>query len=69
VFDRRDPTRVIARSDQPVFEPMTEWERVGQVPNVVFVEGMAKVGDRWFFYYGGADKTVGVATAPIALKF
>jgi len=43
-----------------------EWERVGQVPNVVFVEGMVRDGDRWLFYYGGADKYVGVASAPLS---
>jgi predicted GH43/DUF377 family glycosyl hydrolase len=40
-----------------------EWEKAGQVPNVVFVEGMVQDGNRWFFYYGGADKYVGVSTA------
>ena len=64
VFDKNDPTKVIARSDKPLFEPTLEWERVGQVPNVVFVEGMVRDGKRWLFYYGGADKYVGVASAP-----
>jgi len=27
------------------------------------VEGMAKRGKEWLFYYGGADKFVGVASA------
>jgi len=48
----------------PVFAPEQVWEKVGQVPNVVFVEGMVRDGNRWLFYYGGADKSVGVATAP-----
>ncbi len=61
VFDRHDPSRLLWRSEQPAFGPELEWEKVGQVPNVVFVEGMAKVGDRYLFYYGGADKYVGVA--------
>ena len=38
---------------------------MGQVPNVVFVEGMVRDGKRWLFYYGGADKNVGVATAQV----
>ena len=61
VFDRKDPRKLISRTDEPVFGPEKEWEKVGQVPNVVFVEGMARLGGRWFFYYGGADKYVGVA--------
>jgi beta-1,2-mannosidase len=64
LFDKNDPTKVLARSDEPIFAPEKEWEKVGQVPNVVFVEGMVRDGNRWLFYYGGADKNVGVATAP-----
>jgi beta-1,2-mannosidase len=63
VFDRKDPRKLLSRTDQPIFSPEKEWEKVGQVPNVVFVEGMARHGNRWFFYYGGADKYVGVAEA------
>jgi predicted GH43/DUF377 family glycosyl hydrolase len=64
VFDRRDPRKVISRSHTPIFAPEQEWEKVGQVPNVVFVEGMVRQGNRYFFYYGAADKYVGVAEAP-----
>lgn len=63
IFDHNDPRRVLYRSDEPSFQPEKEWEKVGQVPNVVFVEGMARRGDDWLFYYGGADKYVGVARA------
>src|SRR6266852_8374841 len=64
VFDRKDPRKLILRSDEPIFAPEKEWERVGQVPNVVFVEGMVRQGRGWLFYYGGADKHIGVAEAP-----
>lgn len=64
-FDRKDPRRVLSRTDEPVFGPEHEWEKVGQVPNVVFVEGMLRRGDRWLLYYGGADKYIGVAEAPV----
>lgn len=64
VFDRKDPTKLLYRSKEPFFSPQEEWEKVGQVPNVVFVEGMLQQGNRLLFYYGGADKYVGVAEAP-----
>ena len=64
IFDRKDPRKVLYRGEQPIFAPEKEWEKVGQVPNVVFVEGMVERGDRYFFYYGGADKYVGMAEAP-----
>ncbi len=113
VFDRRDPRKLLSRSDSPLFSPEKQWEKVGQVPNVVFVEGMVLIpspeapaktvipsaarslrsgrfyGARnlssvlsetrhsplvspdpvgatrhFLFYYGAADKYVGVAEAP-----
>ena len=63
IFDRADPRKLLWRSAEPVFAPEKEWERVGQVPNVVFVEGMVEQGDRYLIYYGGADTYVGVAEA------
>ena len=63
VFDQRDPAKVISRTEQPIFQPEQEWEKIGQVPNVVFVEGMVRQGNRYLLYYGGADKYVGVAEA------
>jgi len=63
VFDRNDPRKLLSRSDAPIFAPEKEWEKVGQVPNVVFVEGLVREEHRWLFYYGGADKYVGVAQA------
>ena len=65
LFDKEDPTKVLARSEDPIFSPEKEWEKVGQVPNVVFVEGMVRDGKRWLFYYGAADKSIGVASAPV----
>ena len=64
VFDARDPRKVLYRSGAPIFSSEKEWEKVGQVPNVVFVEGMVRMKHHWLFYYGGADKYVGVAGAP-----
>jgi beta-1,2-mannosidase len=65
IFDRNDPRKLLWRSDEPVFSPERDWEKVGQVPNVVFVEGVVEQGNRYLFYYGGADKYVGVAEAPV----
>lgn len=63
IFDGNDPGKLLARTDRPLFAPEQEWEKVGRVPNVVFVEGMLRRGNRWLFYYGGADKYVGAAFA------
>jgi len=63
VFDRSDPRKLLSRSDAPIFAPKKDWEKVGQVPNVVFVEGFFQSGEKFFFYYGAADKFIGVAEA------
>jgi predicted GH43/DUF377 family glycosyl hydrolase len=40
LFDRRDPRKLISRSSAPIFAPQLPWELSGQVPNVVFIEGL-----------------------------
>jgi len=64
VFDRKDPRKLLYRSEVPVFEPELQWEKSGQVPNVVFAEGLATREGKLLVYYGGADKYVGVLQAP-----
>jgi predicted GH43/DUF377 family glycosyl hydrolase len=61
VFDPKDPRKVLWRSDRPLFQPEKTWEREGQVPNVIFVEGLVRHKGRYLLYYGGADTHVGVA--------
>ncbi len=65
VFSKSDPAKLLWRSDEPVFAPEKDWEKIGQVRNVVFVEGMVKKTGRYFFYYGGADKYVGAVEATL----
>ncbi len=62
LLDLADPTKVISRSDKPIFEPETNYEKEGQISNVVFPCGAVLLDDVFFLYYGGADKVVGVAT-------
>jgi predicted GH43/DUF377 family glycosyl hydrolase len=62
IFDRDDPRKLLWRSEQPVFAPEQPWEKTGQVPNVVFVEGLIEETNRFLLYYGGADTYVGVAS-------
>jgi predicted GH43/DUF377 family glycosyl hydrolase len=65
VFDRHDPRKLVSRSEAPIFAPEKEWEKIGQVPNVVFVEGLVQNDNRYLFYYGAADKYIGIAVAPL----
>ena len=61
VLDKNDPSKVIYRQDEPILEPELDWEVDGWVPNVVFSNGQAIVGEDLFVYYGGADTVTGVA--------
>lgn len=62
LLDLKDPLKIIARSDEPLFEPETDYEKKGQVSNVVFPCGAVLVEGKIFVYYGGGDSVVGVAT-------
>ncbi len=62
LFDRNDPAKLLARSPEPAFRAEQPWERVGQVPSVVFVEGLIRDEERLMLYYGAADKYIGLAT-------
>ena len=66
LLDLNDPTKVLARTKYPIFEPEMPYERNGIVPNVVFPCGTALRGDDLYVYYGGADKVVGVATIKLS---
>ena len=55
----------VARLERPLLVPEAREEQMGQVPNVVFAEGIVRFKGRWWLYYGQADKTIGVATAEV----
>jgi len=61
LFDINDPGRLLKRTDSFLLEPELSWEIHGQVPNVVFVEGLVEKNQRLLVYYGAADLYVGVA--------
>jgi len=65
IFSRDDPTKIIARCEEPFLVPQLSWETSGQTPNVVFAEGLVEVNNTWYLYYGAADTVVGLATAPV----
>lgn len=74
LFDRQDPRRVIARSDKPLVLPTLDWEKIGNVPNVIFLEGAVPAGTSGrdaldlIGYYGAADKYIGGLNIHILLS-
>ncbi|MDO8407681.1 MAG: hypothetical protein Q7S95_00380 [bacterium] len=63
-----DPSglQVVARTADPIFEPLEPYEREGEVKNVVFSCGHVVSGDTLYLYYGAADRVLGVATASLS---
>ncbi|HLR37067.1 MAG TPA: glycoside hydrolase family 130 protein [Chitinophagaceae bacterium] len=62
MFDKKDPTQVLARLDRPFFVPEMDFEKTGQYQDgTVFTEGLVYFHDKWLMYYGAADSRVGVA--------
>jgi predicted GH43/DUF377 family glycosyl hydrolase len=61
----KDPTVVLARTTDFIFQPETEYEKNGQVSQVVFPCGVVNRNGTIFMYYGGGDSVVGVATAKL----
>lgn len=66
LLDLDNPRKVIHRPATFIMEPEETWELKGDVPNVVFSCTNLVVGDEVYFYYAGADRLIGLATAPLA---
>ncbi len=56
-----DPSRVLARSREPILAPETSYEREGFYGGVVFTCGLIAEGDLVRVYYGAADGVTAVA--------
>jgi predicted GH43/DUF377 family glycosyl hydrolase len=67
MLDRDSPGVVLVRGNEWVFGPEAEYERSGDVPDVVFPCGWILEDDRRTvrLYYGAADTTVCVATGDL----
>lgn len=64
LLDRDDPSKVIARSREPVLTAENA-DRSGYVPNVVYTCGALRVGEQLLIPYGISDSAVGFATSSI----
>lgn len=71
LLDLDDPTKCISRGQDWIMGPQTPYERVGDVPNVVFPSGctMAEDGDALNLYYGAADTCIALASTSIRELF
>jgi predicted GH43/DUF377 family glycosyl hydrolase len=77
ILDGTDPSKIIARADEPLLTPVIAWETCGgeggkgaypkcQEPEVVFTTGMKPLGgDEFLIVYGAADSVVGIAKVAV----
>jgi predicted GH43/DUF377 family glycosyl hydrolase len=62
LFDKNDPTKMIARLETPFICPSLPHEISGQYKaGTTFIEGLVYFKEKWFLYYGTADSMVGLA--------
>ena len=66
MLDLENPAKVIGRCLNPILSPRAEYERIGDVRNVVFAGGAIVEDDGEVkIYYGAADTSICVATGYI----
>ena len=58
LLDLNDPSKVIARSETPIMEPIETYEQTGFFGNVVFTNGHLVEGDTIKMYYGASDEVI-----------
>ena len=58
LMDLNDPSKVIARTTDPIMVPTAEYEVSGFFGHVVFTNGHVVNGDELTIYYGAADEFV-----------
>lgn len=68
LLDRDEPARILRRSDEWVLAPSAPFETCGHSPQRIFPTGLVHdtATDQLRIYYGAADTSIGLATAPLA---
>lgn len=62
LFDKTDPSKLLARLETPFICPSLPHEVSGQYKaGTTFIEGLVYYKNKWFLYYGTADSMVGLA--------
>lgn len=61
LFDADAPYKLKKRTQSYFIYPDKDYELVGEVNNVCFVQGLVFFKNKWFLYYGTADSKIAVA--------
>ena len=66
ILDRNDPTKVVGRSGIPILAPRENYERLGDVANLVFSTGAVIDNDEHLhLFYGAADSCICLGTTTV----
>ena len=68
LLDPDDPSRVLARTAEPLLSPSVPEELTGTVPNVVFPTAIEEIEGVMYVFYGMADTSIGVARLERAVR-
>jgi len=66
LLDLEKPWKVLYRTKDYLLAPHEPYERIGDVPNVVFPSSAVVIGDTYRLYYGCADTCVSIAEAKMS---
>ena len=65
ILERDNPSSVISRTNIPILSPREEYERIGDVPNIVYTCGAICESDLVKLYYGAANSCICVGIVGI----
>ena len=65
LFDRNDPTRLIARCDDSFLKPELPYELYGIAEYTAFGEGLVRLDGKYILYYGCSDTRIAAAIAEV----
>jgi predicted GH43/DUF377 family glycosyl hydrolase len=66
LLDLNDPAKILAKTEEPIFQPEADYEKNGFFGNVVFTCGVLHEAGRIIVYYGAADECVAGAEMPLS---
>jgi predicted GH43/DUF377 family glycosyl hydrolase len=66
ILDKYQPTQIVGRANIPILSPREDYERLGDVPNLVFPTGaLADDAGNVKIFYGAANSCICMGTASI----
>lgn len=66
LLDIENPMHILAQLPYPILEPMMDYERFGNVPDVVFPTACLFYDTQLYIYYGAADTCIACAKVSVA---